>query len=448
MVETTLDETHEIQLKSWVESANQPEGDFPIQNLPMGVFEQPGDRGAPSIGVAIGDLILDLSGCGAAGLLDIVAPAISQACTARSLQGLMALGPAPLSELRLHLSRTLRAHQPNSNENSQGALPHLIERSKVRMLLPCQIGDYSDFYASIHHAANVGKLFRPDNPLLPNYKYVPIGYHGRASSIVPSGTPVRRPYGQIKVDHAETPSFGPTASLDYELEVGFFNGAMNPLGSPVPIDEAESHIFGLCLVNDWSARDIQAWEYQPLGPFLGKSFATSISPWIVTLDALAPFRVASASRPESDPPPLPYLSSPRDRAKGAFDVRLEVLLSSHRMRESGIEPVSLGRANLRDLYWTPAQLLAHHTSNGCNLRPGDLLASGTVSGAPETSKGSLLELTERGRKPITLPGGEVRSFLADRDEVIMRAHCERPGFARIGFGECRGVVLPAENGVG
>jgi fumarylacetoacetase len=447
MVETTLDETHDIQLRSWVESANQPDGDFPIQNLPLGVFERLDSRSSPSIGIAIGDLVLDLSGCRTAGLLDALPPVISQACGATSLLELMALGPAPISQLRLHVSRLLRGHESSSEVNRRKALPHLVEPNKVRMVLPCQIGDYSDFYASIHHAGNVGKLFRPDNPLLPNYKYVPIGYHGRASSIVPSGTPVTRPRGQIKMDNAEVPSFVATASLDYELEVGFFNGAMNPLGSPVTIDEAESHIFGFCLLNDWSARDIQAWEYQPLGPFLGKSFATSISPWIVTLDALAPFRAPSAKRTDSDPQPLPYLSSAPDAASGAFDLKLEVLLSSQKMRESGADPVCLGRANLRDLYWTPAQMLTHHTSNGCNLRPGDLLATGTVSGALENSRGSLLELTGRGRKPFTLPSGEIRGFLADGDEVIMHAYCERSGFARIGFGECRGIVLPAEGSV-
>ena len=306
------------------------------------------------------------------------------------------------------------------------------------------MGDYTDFYASIHHATNVGSMFRPDNPLLPNYKHVPIGYHGRASSIVPSGTPVRRPHGQLKDAAAEAPVFAPAKLLDYELEVGCFVGPGNALGRPIPIDRAEEHIFGLCLVNDWSARDIQTWEYQPLGPFLAKNFATTMSPWVVTLEALEPFRAPAYQRPPGDPRPLPYLASADDEAHGGFDLTLEVWLRTRAMRAAGAEAVRLTSGRFADMYWTLAQMLTHHTSNGCNLAPGDLIASGTVSGTTKESRGSLLELSWRGAEPIELPGGESRKFLQDGDEVIMRGFCERPGTRRIGFGECRGEVLAAE----
>lgn len=314
------------------------------------------------------------------------------------------------------------------------------------MLLPAAVGDYTDFYASIFHATNVGKVFRPDNPLLPNYKYIPIGYHGRASSLVATGTPVRRPFGQTRDGEGNpgnAPKFGPTKALDYEVELGFFVGVGNLLGETIPIGEAEEHIFGICLVNDWSARDIQAWEYQPLGPFLGKSFATSLSPWVVTMEALAPFRTAAFARAEGDPAPLPYLFSQGDREQGGLDLWLEVSLLSVRMREAGMAPVVLGRSNFRDMYWTMAQMLTHHASNGCNLRAGDLLASGTVSGADQTARGCLLELTSRGKDPVTLPTGEQRKFLEDGDEIILRGFCERDGFRRIGLGTCRGTILPA-----
>jgi fumarylacetoacetase len=314
----------------------------------------------------------------------------------------------------------------------QRTAKHLVARKDAEMLLPCAIGDYTDFYASIHHATNVGSMFRPDNPLLPNYKYVPIGYHGRASSIVISGTEFHRPHGQTRDDSAELPAFGPTKRLDYEMEVGFFIGRGNDLGTPISVDDAEAHIFGLCLVNDWSARDIQAWEYQPLGPFLAKNFATTISPWIVTLDALEPFRVPAFARAEGDPAPLPYLAQ---TAEGGFDITVEVWLRSETMSE----PVRLSRGSFRDMYWTVAQLVAHHASNGCNLRPGDLLASGTVSGPEKESRGSLLELAWRGSQPVSLPNGEQRRFLEDGDEVILCAYCERDDL-RIGFGECRGRV--------
>jgi fumarylacetoacetase len=319
----------------------------------------------------------------------------------------------------------------------------LVAQRDAELLLPAAIGDYTDFYASVHHATNVGRMFRPDNPLLPNYKWMPIGYHGRASSIVRSGTPIRRPRGQLKDPQAEVPVLAPTRLLDYELELGCFVAVGNPLGEPVPIDRAEAHLFGVCLVNDWSARDVQSWEYQPLGPFLSKSFATTISPWVVTLEALEPFRVPAYRRPLEDPAPLPHLYSERDATAGGVDVTLEVYLTSERMREQGVAPVRLSRGRVAELYWTLPQMLAHHTSNGCNLHPGDLFASGTVSGPSNDSLGCLLELTRRGAEPLTLPTGETRKFLEDGDEVIMRGYCEREGAARIGLGECRGLVVPA-----
>jgi fumarylacetoacetase len=313
----------------------------------------------------------------------------------------------------------------------------------VELLLPVEIGDYTDFYASIHHATNVGAMFRPDNPLLPNYKYIPIGYHGRASSIVLSGARVCRPSGQLRDNNATAPSFAPSRLLDYELEVGFFIGPGNDRASPIPIAEAGRHLFGACLLNDWSARDIQSWEYQPLGPFLAKSFATTISPWIVTMEALEPFRTPASPRPEGDPAPLPYLNAPGDQARGGIALTLEVHLQTRRMRERSIEPMRMSRASFENMYWTPAQFVAQHSSNGCNLRPGDLLASGTVSGPGEQERGCLLEITRRGARPIELPGGETRQFLEDGDEVIFRGFCERDGYASIGFGECRGIIAEA-----
>jgi fumarylacetoacetase len=315
--------------------------------------------------------------------------------------------------------------------------------SSAELLLPVEIGDYTDFYSSVHHATNVGRMFRPENPLLPNYKYVPIAYHGRASSIRVSGEPVLRPRGQTKDDAAGSPVFGPTKLLDYELELGMFIGPGNALGHPIPVGSAAEHLFGCCIVNDWSARDVQKWEYQPLGPFLSKSFMTTLSPWVVTAEALEPYRVGAAQRAADDPAPLEYLSSEEDRSRGGIGVTLEVYLSTAAMRESGSAPVRLSRGSFAEMYWTPAQMIAHHTSNGCNLRPGDLLASGTVSGPTAGSLGCLLELTRRGADPIPLPTGEERRFLQDGDEVIMRGFCERDGFARVGFGECRGVVSAA-----
>jgi len=436
-----LDETHDSEVPSWIESANLAGVDFPIQNLPFGVFRRC-DRDAPRrIGVAIGDSILDLPGLLSDGLLtDESVRLAANACASDSLNALMALGVGPRRALRRRLHAMLR--QGASGSDRQAAARHLIALADVEMLLPAIVGDYTDFYASIFHATNVGKLFRPDNPLLPNYKYIPIGYHGRTSSLVPGGTSIRRPSGQTR-DGESDPKFGPTKALDYEMELSFFVSSGNALGESLPIAEAEEHIFGVCLLNDWSARDIQAWEYQPLGPFLAKSFVTSLSPWVVTMEALAPFRTVAFTRAAGDPVPLPYLFDPSDQECGGVDLWLEVSLLSVPMREAGIPPAVLGRSNFRDMYWTMAQMLAHHASNGCNLRPGDLLASGTVSGADRRARGCLLELTSRGKEPVALPTGEQRTFLEDGDEVILRGFCEREGFRRIGLGSCQGTILPA-----
>jgi fumarylacetoacetase len=422
-----------MALSSWVASANEAGCDFPIQNLPYGVFRT---RGDDRIGVAIGDRILGLRACAEDRLLDGLPEDLIEACSADVLNSLMALGPASWSELRHRITALLDADQADSETQARVAAL-LVPMQDATMRLPAAIGDYSDFYASIHHATRVGELFRPQNPLLPNYKYVPIGYHGRASSIVVSGTDIRRPSGQIKPRDGE-PVFGPTQLLDYELEMGMFAGPGNALGQPIPIDEAESHIFGLCLVNDWSARDIQSWEYQPLGPFLAKSFATSISPWAIPLEALKPYRVAAFARAEGDPAPLPYLQLRAADCAGA-DVTLEAFLQSEQMRKEGTPPALLGRSNLRHLYWTLAQLLTHHASNGCNLRPGDLLATGTISGPDAGTEGCLLE-KQRSAETVRLPSGETRKFLHDGDRVTLRAYCERPGLPRIGFGECSGTI--------
>jgi fumarylacetoacetase len=435
---TALDHTHEPALTSWVESANDPRSDYPIQNLPLGVFRRRGSPANARIGVAIGDSILDLAACVDRQVLGSLDASLGSSVREQTLNALMALGVEPARELRSSVSRLLR--RDGSAADRAKAAECLVLARDAEMLLPATIGDYSDFYASIDHATNVGSMFRPDNPLLPNYKWVPIGYHGRASSIVVSGTNIVRPCGQTREGDVATPSFGPTKRLDYELEVGVFVGAGNALGAPIPIREAERHVFGLCLLNDWSARDVQTWEYQPLGPFLAKSFATSISPWVVTLDALAPFRVPGRARPSDDPQPLAYLRGIDD---GAVAITLEVSISTAAMRDANVEPLIVSRGSFADMYWTVAQLVAHHASNGCNLRPGDVLGSGTVSGATKESRGCLLERTWRGTEPIILPTGESRTFLLDGDDVVMRGFCERPGFRRIGFGECRGRVLPA-----
>jgi len=434
----TLDETHDSVPESWVESANSVDTDFPIQNLPFGIFRHALD--APRIGVAIGDLIVDIGGVANQRSLALGDEATLEACRTVSLNAFMVLGAGPRRAVRRRLHALLR--KDASVDDRQMMSRHLVPQADVEMLLPAAIGDYTDFYASIFHATNVGRLFRPENPLLPNYKYIPIGYHGRASSLVASGTPVRRPCGQTREGNAE-PVFGPSKALDYELEVGFFVGKGNALGEAIAITEAEDHLFGVCLVNDWSARDVQAWEYQPLGPFLAKSFATSLSPWVVTMEALAPFRIAAFARAAGDPAPLPYLLDAGDQEAGGLDLRLEVFLSSERMREQKIAAMRMSSGNFRDMYWTMAQMLTHHASNGCSLKSGDLLASGTLSGPSEDARGCLLELTSRGKEPITLPSGEQRKFLEDGDEVTLRGFCEGDGFRRIGLGRCRGTVLPA-----
>jgi len=435
---TRLNETHDPALTSFVASANDGATDFPIQNLPFAVFRRKGGDEAFRGGVAIGDQIVDLAKLADAKLL---AGAAAEACAAGSestLNRLMGLGEASWSALRLALSRALRTG--SAHEAALRAC--LVAQGDAEYSVPARIGDYTDFYTSVYHATNIGKLFRPDNPLLPNYKWVPIGYHGRASSVIVSGQPFRRPIGQSMPPGAETPSFGPSKRMDYELELGIFVGPGNALGERVAMADAESHVFGLCLLNDWSARDIQPWEYQPLGPFLAKNFATTISPWIVTLEALAPYRTAW-TRPEADPQPLPYLDAPNLRNEGAFDIQLEVTLQTIRMREAGVAPHTLGATSYRHAYWTVAQLVTHHTVNGCNLQPGDLMGTGTLSGPTATETGALIELTAGGKQPVTLGNGETRTFLEDGDAVTLRAHCAKTGAARIGFGECVGVVTPA-----
>ncbi|MEE2996063.1 MAG: fumarylacetoacetase [Pseudomonadota bacterium] len=434
-----LNETHDPKLQSWVDSANDPEADFPLQNLPFGVFADP-KSGKGRVGVAIGDMILDVVEAREKGVISGVADDAAGACANDTLNELMAMGGRHWSALRAALSQALRADTEEGEAAHLVADDILVAQADVTMRLPARIGDYTDFYSSIFHATNVGMMLRPDNPLMPNYKHIPIAYHGRASSIVPSGEPCKRPVGQTKGPDADAPSFGPSMAFDYETEIGFFVGPGNPLGQPVSIDEAEDHIFGLCILNDWSARDIQAWEYQPLGPFLAKSFASHISPWVVTLEALAPFRCGAYDRPDGDPSPLPYLSSPANEESGGFDVQIEVSLASQQMRNDGTAPEVLAVTNMQHLYWTIFQMLTHHTSNGCNLRPGDMLGTGTISGPDEDSLGSILEITKRGGEPLELPTGEERKFLADGDELIMRAWCEADGARRIGFGDCRAVV--------
>lgn len=420
--------------RSWVAEANDSATGFPLANLPFGVFLRAHER---HIGIAIGDSILDLRACVDLGYFDEFPSELRDACWKPSINALMAQGRPAAKMLRTGVTRLLGENSLYKDNRL------LVPQAGATMVMPLDVPDYTDFYASIHHATRVGRLFRPDHPLLPNYKYLPIGYHGRASSLVVSGTPVRRPRGQIKLPDAEAPVFTATRALDYELEAGFLIGQGTTHGEPVPINQADDHIFGVCLVNDWSARDIQSWEYQPLGPFLAKSFATTVSPWIVTLDALEPFRVPSLARPASDPDPLPHLDSEADRSRGAFDIQMDLYLHTLQMRDAGEPPVRLSHSSLKNLYWTPAQMLVHHTSNGCPLRPGDLLATGTVSGPEDSSRGCLLEITERGARPLTLPNGETRAFLQDGDEVILRAWCEKPDHPRISLGECRGTILPA-----
>ena len=417
-----IDATHDPKRKSWVESANAPDADFPIQNLPFGRFRPTGSNEAFRIGTAIGDQVLDLR---AAGLIDT-----------DDMNVLMNASPAERQQLRKKISEGLTA-QSAKQATWQKAL---VPQSACEYTVPCRVGDYTDFYTGIHHATTVGKLFRPDNPLMPNYKWVPIGYHGRASSLVVSGTAVKRPNGQTKAADAEVPKLGPSQRLDYELELGYYIGQGNAQGSPIAIDNAEAHLFGVGMFNDWSARDLQAWEYQPLGPFLSKNFSSTVAPWIVTMEALAPFR-APFTRPESDPQPLPYLDGQSNRKQGQLDIILEVLIQTAKMRNAGEAPTRLTRGSaLEAAYWTAAQLVAHHTVNGCNLQAGDLLGSGTLSGPTADAAGSLLELTSGGKNPIQLPNGETRTFLQDGDTLILRGWCERDGAVRIGLGEAVGTV--------
>ena len=436
-----MDDTHNPDRTSWVTSANVPGTDFPIQNLPFGVFRRRGTSEHPRVGVAIGEMVLDVVDAAAREPVAFAGnEAAIEACGTPSLNALMALGRRATTVLRATIANAL------DSSNSVGAAElraALVPMADVEMFLPAQIGDYTDFYASIHHATNVGSMFRPDNALLPNYKYVPIGYHGRASSMVLSDTAVQRPVGQRKGPNDAEPSVGPSRSLDYECEVGVFVGAGTTLGSTIPLAEAEQHMFGLCLVNDWSARDVQSWEYQPLGPFLAKNFATTLSPWVITLDALEPFRAPAFLRAEGDPAPLPYLSTPENDAAGSVAITLEVRLQTAAMRAANVPPAAVSRTSFTHMYWTLGQLLTHHAMGGCNLRPGDLLASGTVSGPTRSERGCLLELTWRGAEPLTLPGGETRAFLEDGDLVELAGWCEAPGVHRIGFGTARGIVTPA-----
>ncbi len=438
-----LDETHDPGRRSWVPSAQATDTDFPIQNLPLGAFK-PSPSARVRIGVAIGEEVFDVAAALAAGLLDGATRPAAEACAGETLNPLMTMAPEASRGLRWRIFHLL-ADDARQAER-EAASRCLVAQADVDLVLPVAVGDYTDFYASIHHATNVGRMMRPDNPLLPNYRWVPIGYHGRASSLVVSDTPVVRPRGQVKPESAEAPEHRASQRLDYELELGAYIGVGNAPGVPIDAADAHRHLFGLCLVNDWSARDIQAWEYQPLGPFLSKSFATSLSPWVVTAQALEPFRRAPAPRPEDAPAPLAYLDAPYERERGALDVELEVWLTSAQMRAANQPPVCVTRSHARHLYWTLGQLITHHASNGCHLRPGDLLASGTVSGPDPASRGCLLERTWRGTEPLVLPGGEQRRFLEDGDEVVIRGRAVRAGRATIGFGECRARIAPARDG--
>ena len=441
----TLNETHDANLLSWVDSANDNSSDFPIQNLPLAIFRRSGSNESFRAGVAIGDQVLDLAGVAQSSALpanDTCAQALAT-CTDETLNHFMALGLRHWSALRLALSRALR-----QGAAEQAALTQwLVPMEEVEYRLPCTVGDYTDFYTSIYHANHVGSLFRPDNPLPPNYKWIPIGYHGRSSSIAVSGQNFHRPCGQTKAPDAQEPSFGPSRRMDYELELGIYIGTGNNAGEAIDIDQADQHVFGLCLFNDWSARDLQAWEYQPLGPFLGKSFASTVSPWIVTLEALVPY-FAPFERPSDDPQPLPYLDSEKNRQQGSMDIQLSAHLLSEQMNQQGLAPAQLSQSNFVYAYWTISQMVAHHTINGCNLQPGDLFGSGTQSGPAPEEAGSLLELSHGGSTPLTLPGGETRTFLEDGDTVIFRGWCQKPGLARIGFGQVQATLLPARLNMG
>jgi len=437
-----LNLTHDASLRCWVESANVPGCDFPIQNLPFCVFSEFDEEAVPRGGIAIGDQILDLAVCADESLFGGRAADAAYVAAQSTLNELMTVDPENLSALRAEVSALLSG---DGRTHRGIPLPRnlLYPMEGAVIYMPARIGNYTDFYASIFHATNVGSMFRPDNPLLPNYKWIPIGYHGRASSVSLKETVVR-PHGQTRPPGQDEPTFGPSLQLDYELEVGAYIARGNAMGDQIPISDASDAIFGFCLVNDWSARDIQSWEYQPLGPFLAKSFATNISPFIVTREALEPFRSPAFARPDGDPAPLDYLNDETDQAEGGYDIQLEVYLLSEQMREAEMPPLRLSHGTFKDMYWTMGQMVAHHTSNGCDLRPGDLIASGTVSGPNPGERGCLLEITRRGAEPLTLPTGEQRQFLEDGDEVILRGYCEREGSVRIGFGECRAMIVAEE----
>jgi fumarylacetoacetase len=431
-----LNETHDPNLRSWLAAAAGSE--FPIQNLPYGSFRRRGGSEAFRIGVAIGDQVLDVPALLAAGALDGEAAAAARLCGSPTLNALMAAGPARQSALRLALSRGLRegsAQQPRFSAC-------LIPQGQIELALPAQIGDFTDFYASIHHATRVGRLFRPDNPLMPNYQWLPVAYHGRSSSIRVSGGSAQRPCGQLKGPNDSSPRFAPSERIDYELELGFHVGVPTQLGETVPLAEAEGHLFGVSLLNDWSARDIQAWEYQPLGPFLAKNFATHVSPWVVTMEALEPYRT-SWDRPADHPAPLAHLESEANRTRGAIDITIEAWIQTARMQAEGLPAERLSRSSFAHSYWTVAQMLTHHASNGCNLVAGDLIGTGTQSGPRLDEAGCLLELTEGGRTPIALSDGETRRFVEDGDTIIFRGYCEREGFARISLGECAATIVAA-----
>ncbi|RXJ73210.1 fumarylacetoacetase [Veronia nyctiphanis] len=434
-----INETHDVNLKSWVASANVAGTDFPIQNLPFAAFRRKNSADAFRGGVAIGDQVVDLKVVAEANIFSGDAQHAAEAGAEEKLNTLMGLGNAYWSALRLAVSKALR----EGSEHQSVLESALVAQDDVEYSVPCHIGDYTDFYTSIYHATAVGRLFRPDNPLLPNYKWVPIGYHGRSSSIGVSGQSFPRPKGQTKAPDATAPSFGPCKRLDYELELGIYLGNGNALGDTISIEDAEGHVFGFCLFNDWSARDLQAWEYQPLGPFLAKNFASTVSPWIVTTEALAPYR-AQWHRDAEEPQPLEYLESAHNREAGAFDIQMSVLLESEKMRADNQPAAKLSESSFRHSYWTVAQMVTHHTVNGCNFQPGDMLGSGTQSGPEHEEAGSLLELSRGGKETITLANGEERKFLEDGDKVIMNGWCEAEGYNRIGFGSVEGTVLPAK----
>jgi len=433
-----LDHTHDPSAQSWVASANAAETDFPLQNLPYARARRRGTQQDWRIVVAIGEQALDLQAALQLGRWDSAIQLLLDPLARGDLNALMAQPAHARRALRHALFDALREGSPQQARLQ----PALVDQAALEFSVAARIGDYTDFYAGIHHAVTVGKLFRPDNPLLPNYKWVPIGYHGRASSIVVGGTPVRRPWGQRKGPNDEQPQFAPSQRIDHELELGLWVAQGNALGEPIPLAEAEQHLFGLSLLNDWSARDIQPWEYQPLGPFLAKNFATTVAPWVVTWEALAPYRCAT-ERPADDPQPLPYLEHAANRSTGGVDLQLEVWIHTAAQRAAGRPATRLACSNMRHMYWTAAQLLTHHASNGCNLQPGDLMGTGTISGPQPDQAGSLLELTQGGRQPIDLGAGESRTFLQDGDELSLRAWAERPGARRIGLGVCAGVILPA-----